>query len=153
MEERPQLLRRVRIILWSVVAGGGLILGISLAVALTRQAAPEPVNPALLVTSTASARPTIPPTQAPPAKVTSSPSGPPAIVRFGQAQGEIAVGQTNTVAVEVAEVIGLFGAQVHVNCDPMLLEVQDADLAREGVQIQEGTFPDPRGGRGFVAAN
>jgi len=66
---------------------------------------------------------------------------------------EAFIGQSTTVDIRIEQVTGLFGAEVHLSFDPAKLEVQDANPAVAGVQIEVGTFPDPAGGRGFVAQN
>jgi len=66
---------------------------------------------------------------------------------------EVLIGQSTTVDIRIEQVTNLFGAEVHLSFDPAKLEVQDASPAVAGVQIEVGTFPDPAGGRGFVAQN
>ncbi|MFZ5809010.1 MAG: cohesin domain-containing protein [Chloroflexota bacterium] len=50
-----------------------------------------------------------------------------------------------TIAVEiwVNDVIGLYGADVKITFDPAVLEVQDDDPIRTGVQVQVGDFLSP----------
>lgn len=74
-------------------------------------------------------------------------------VGYGLAQGtavvidpptsEVAVGATTTVNIRIENVEDLYGAEVHLDFDPGLLEVVDADSGTAGVQIQPGTFPSP----------
>jgi len=66
---------------------------------------------------------------------------------------DLLIGQSTTVDIKIEQVTDLFGAEVHLSFDPAKLEVQDADPAVAGVQIEVGTFPDPAEGRGFVAQN
>jgi hypothetical protein len=56
----------------------------------------------------------------------------------GQARAD-----TVTVAIHIENATRLYGAEVHLAFDPTQLEVQDADLDTEGVQIQAGDFPSP----------
>lgn len=53
---------------------------------------------------------------------------------------EVAVGATTTVDIRIENVTGLFGAEVHLEFEPTLLEVVDADTGTDGVQIQSGQF-------------
>jgi len=62
---------------------------------------------------------------------------------------QVEVGNTTSVQIMVGNVMNLYGAEVHLTFDPALLEVIDADLGRDGVQIQPGTFLSPD----FVAKN
>ncbi len=59
------------------------------------------------------------------------------------------IGDTVAVAIEIGDVRGLYGAEVHLAFDPGVLEVVDADPDAEGVQIADGTFLSPD----FVAIN
>jgi LysM repeat protein len=56
---------------------------------------------------------------------------------------EVAVGATTTVEIRIENVTDLFGAEVHLNFEPTLLEVIDADAGTDGVQIQPGQFLSP----------
>ena len=56
---------------------------------------------------------------------------------------EVAVGAMTTVDIRIENVNGLYGAEVHLTFDPSLLEVVDADVGMNGVQIEPGTFPNP----------
>ncbi|RLC67101.1 MAG: hypothetical protein DRI48_03165 [Chloroflexi bacterium] len=62
---------------------------------------------------------------------------------------EVAVGATAMVDIRVEDVTDLFGAEVHLEFNPALLEVVDADPDKDGVQIQPGTFLVPY----FTAVN
>ena len=56
---------------------------------------------------------------------------------------EVAVGATTTVDVRINNVSGLYGAEMHLTFDPLVLEVVDADEGTAGVQIQPGPFLSP----------
>jgi LysM repeat protein len=56
---------------------------------------------------------------------------------------EVAVEATTTVDIRIENVSDLFGAEVHLTFDPVLLEGVDADAGKAGVQIQPGTFLSP----------
>jgi LysM repeat protein len=62
---------------------------------------------------------------------------------------EIVLGETKKVRIQVENVTGLFGAEVHLTFDPNLLEVVDADADKDGVQIEPGDFLSPD----FMAKN
>jgi hypothetical protein len=62
---------------------------------------------------------------------------------------QLDVNSTTVLDLVITEVTGLYGVQVHLQFDPEVLEVVDADPTREGVQIEPGTFPAPD----FVALN
>jgi hypothetical protein len=62
---------------------------------------------------------------------------------------EMGVGATTAVDIRIENVTGLFGSDVRLTFNPVLLEVVDADPGTVGVQIQPGTFPSPD----FVAQN
>ena len=69
------------------------------------------------------------------------------------------IGQTATVAIKIADVEDLYGAEVHLQFDPSLLEVVDADENMEGVQIapSDELFPfvpgstDPETGKYYYS--
>jgi len=67
----------------------------------------------------------------------------PAVVRSDRAVIELAPGQTTTVSVVLTEAREVYGIDVRAAFDPQLVEVVDADPAREGVQFTPGTFPQP----------
>ena len=72
-----------------------------------------------------------------------------AVVRISPATQQIAAGQTTVVEIRVDNVSGLAAADVELRFNPTVLQVVDADQAREGIQIQPGNFPSPD----FVAMN
>ncbi len=75
------------------------------------------------------------------------------VVRIVPASQYLALGGVTTVDIRIEDVTDLFGADVRLSFDPGKLEVQDANPVVAGVQIEVGTFPDPGGGKGFVALN
>jgi len=62
---------------------------------------------------------------------------------------QIAVGATTVIEIRVANVADLAAADIELRFNPGILQVQDADPSREGIQIQPGNFPAPD----FVARN
>ena len=71
------------------------------------------------------------------------------VVRIDPATVQIEVGQTVVLSVRIENVTNLFGAEVHLQFNPAILQVVDADDSRSGVQVQPGPFP----GADFVAQN
>ena len=67
----------------------------------------------------------------------------PAIVRSDPAVLEIAPGEMATLTVVLAGAQEVYGIDVRATFDPQLVEVVDADPAREGVQFKAGSFPQP----------
>lgn len=70
-------------------------------------------------------------------------------VRPAPADGQVAVGQTLDVGIEVVDALELYGIDVALSFDPAVVEVVDADPAMEGIQVAMGTFLDP----GFAIMN
>lgn len=56
---------------------------------------------------------------------------------------EVVIGNKTTVDIRVENVTDLFGVEVHLTFDPALLEVEDADAGKAGVQIASGPFLNP----------
>ncbi|MBE7474118.1 MAG: LysM peptidoglycan-binding domain-containing protein [Anaerolineales bacterium] len=71
------------------------------------------------------------------------------IIRFNPATTQLSVGATQTIEIVIDNVTNMTGAEIQVQFNPAVLQVVDADLDREGVQIQPGDFPQPD----FVALN
>lgn len=71
------------------------------------------------------------------------------VVRSEPSPAQVERGGTAAVDIRIENVTGLYGAEVTLNFDPALLEVQDADPVQAGVQIQPGSFPHPD----FVVVN
>jgi hypothetical protein len=60
------------------------------------------------------------------------------VVRIDPAEQDVSVGQEVTVDVYVADVVGLYGADVRLSFDPTLLAVNDANPGLPGVQVALG---------------
>ena len=71
------------------------------------------------------------------------------VVRIAPATQQVAVGQSATVEIRVDNVSGLAAADIELRFNPTIVQVQDADAGRDGIQIQPGNFPAPD----FVAMN
>ncbi len=65
------------------------------------------------------------------------------VVRFDPSSATVAVGQVVNVNVQIDSVAGLAGAEVNISYNPALLDVQDADPNKAGVQIAPGSFLKP----------
>lgn len=74
-------------------------------------------------------------------------------VAVDPATSSIVVGETTDVAVVISDVTSLYSASFHLTFDPAVLEVVDADLSRDGVQVYAGTFPGPSQGPGEIVTN
>jgi LysM repeat protein len=72
-----------------------------------------------------------------------------AIVRVAPPTQQIGVGQNAMVEIRIDNVSGLAAADVELRFNPGVLQVQDADPSRDGIQISQGNFPSPD----FVAMN
>lgn len=72
-----------------------------------------------------------------------------AVVRPEPAALTVAAGQTQTVSVLLENAADVYGIDVRLSFDPALIEVVDADAARDGVQMTPGALPQPD----FVALN
>jgi hypothetical protein len=68
-------------------------------------------------------------------------------------QATLAPDGTVDVDVVISDVTDLYSAYVQLTFDPTLLEVVDADLGREGVQVSPGYFPGPSEGPGDITTN
>ena len=71
------------------------------------------------------------------------------VVRFEPSTAQLNVGATHIVEIRIDNATNLVGAEVQVQFNPAVLQVVDADTAKEGFQIQPGDFPRPD----FVAVN
>lgn len=69
---------------------------------------------------------------------TSAYAQPPATIAVGDAT--IGEGRTGAVVVTVRDVVGLYGADVQLAFDPHRVQVEDANPAKPGVQVQLGSF-------------
>jgi len=72
-----------------------------------------------------------------------------AVVRSDPAQLEVNAGQIATLSVVLADAQNVYGIDVSATFDPQLVEVVDADPAKDGIQATPGAFPKPD----FVARN
>ena len=70
-------------------------------------------------------------------------------VGFMPANSQVVLDQTVDVAVQIQDVVGLYGVDIAFTFDPVLLEVVDADPATGGIQVAQGTFLDA----GLVVVN
>lgn len=70
------------------------------------------------------------------------------VVRF-DAPSTPAAGSTFTIKVQLDNVKELAGDEVYISYNPTILEAQDADPAKSGIQVAMGTFLKPD----FVAQN
>lgn len=61
-------------------------------------------------------------------------------VSFAPAPLEIPAGQTVPLVVNIADIQGLYGFEMLLKFDPAVVEVVDADPAREGTQLLPGDF-------------
>jgi len=71
----------------------------------------------------------------------------PAHLRVAPTDTEAVLGEVFTVTLELEGVMDLWGADAELHFDPLVLQVVDADAVTPGVQIVDGTFPDPAFGR------
>jgi len=70
-------------------------------------------------------------------------------VHFDAPSTPVAAGSTFTAKVQLDRVKDLAGGEVYISYNPAILEVQDADPAKSGVQVALGAFLKPD----FVAQN
>lgn len=71
------------------------------------------------------------------------------VIRSDPAVLEINPGQVATLTIVLAEAQDVYGIDVSASFDPQLVEVVDADPAKDGIQLTVGAFPQPD----FVARN
>lgn len=62
------------------------------------------------------------------------------VARLDPASQNIQVNQTTTVSLYVQDVQGLYGYQVSIAFNPLVLEVIDADAAKPGIQVALGSW-------------
>ncbi|MDI6858468.1 MAG: cohesin domain-containing protein [Dehalococcoidia bacterium] len=74
-------------------------------------------------------------------------------VAVDPATSSIVVGETTDVSIRISDVTNLYSASFHLTFDPAVLEVVDANLSRDGVQVYAGTFPGPSEGPGEIVTN
>jgi hypothetical protein len=61
-------------------------------------------------------------------------------VALGNAVLEVAAGQTAPLSVAVTDVQDLYGVEIHLRFDPAVVQVADADPAKDGIQVAAGDF-------------
>lgn len=61
-------------------------------------------------------------------------------VVLGNSTLELAPGQTASLPVAVTDVQDLYGLEIHLRFDPAVIQVADADLGRDGIQVAAGSF-------------
>jgi hypothetical protein len=104
------------------------------------------VRPVYNETPTPSASPATIPTAIPPSgEPTSTPAvtGPALLLMEPSVVLEFAVGETRQVQIKLQNVQGLHEIELHISFEPRYVNIEDADPAAEGVQIQPGAFPTP----------
>jgi LysM repeat protein len=72
-----------------------------------------------------------------------------AVVRLQPSTQQVNVGDVIAVEMRIDNAVNLVAASAQLQFNPAILQVQDADTTKEGVQIQPGGFPAPD----FVAIN
>lgn len=72
-----------------------------------------------------------------------------AVIRIQPASQQLNVGDETTLEIQIDNATSLTAADVQLQFNPGILQAQDADSGKEGVQLQPGTFPAPD----FVAIN
>ncbi|MBE7551863.1 MAG: LysM peptidoglycan-binding domain-containing protein [Anaerolineales bacterium] len=71
------------------------------------------------------------------------------VIRFEPSAAQVGAGNPQVVELRIENVTNLAGAEVQVQFNPAVLQVQDADPGKDGIQIEPGSFPAPD----FVASN
>jgi hypothetical protein len=71
----------------------------------------------------------------------------PAHLRVAPAATDAVVGEMFMITLDLEDVSDLWGVDAELHFDPAVLEVVDADDVAPGVQVYDGTFPDPALGR------
>jgi hypothetical protein len=61
-------------------------------------------------------------------------------VALGNSVLELDAGQVQPLSITVSDVQALYGLEIHLRFDPTVVQVADADPAREGVQVAAGDF-------------
>jgi len=72
-------------------------------------------------------------------------------VYLAPAEPVLAAGETTKLTIWVAGATDLYGVELHLQYDPAVLAVLDADASRAGVQLSPGDMLDPAAG--FLVAN
>lgn len=71
------------------------------------------------------------------------------VVRVQPASVSLNPNESTTLEIRIENVAELFAADIEIRFDPAILQVQDADPGKDGIQVQPGNFPSPD----FVAEN
>jgi LysM repeat protein len=71
------------------------------------------------------------------------------VIRLEPATSQLELNATQRVEIRIDNVTDLTAADIELEFDPAVLQVQDADSGREGIQIEPGNFPAPD----FVVTN
>jgi len=75
--------------------------------------------------------------------LTGSAYQPSAVLHMNPQIASLKVGETTTIELILADIEGLYGAQLRLRFDPEVLEVVDAEPEQEGIQLAPGTLPSP----------
>ncbi|MDM8518860.1 cohesin domain-containing protein [Anaerolineales bacterium HSG6] len=70
-------------------------------------------------------------------------------VKIEPASATINAGETVRVEIQIENMTGLAGAEIEIQFNAAVLQAQDADPGKDGIQMEPGTFPSPD----FVAQN
>lgn len=62
------------------------------------------------------------------------------VISLGNGVLEVSAGQTASLPVTVADVQDLYGVEIHLQFDPAVVQVADADANTDGVQVAAGGF-------------
>ncbi len=62
------------------------------------------------------------------------------VISLGNGVLEVSAGQTASLPVSVADVQDLYGVEIHLQFDPAVVQVADADANTDGVQVVSGGF-------------
>ncbi|MCL4296489.1 MAG: LysM peptidoglycan-binding domain-containing protein [Anaerolineae bacterium] len=72
-----------------------------------------------------------------------------AVIRFEPSVVQVGTGNSQVIELRIENVANMAGAEIQVQFNPAVLQVQDADPGQDGTQIEPGSFPAPD----FVASN
>ena len=76
---------------------------------------------------------------------------PETVVRMEPSDKTLTPGEMVEVVIWVENAFDLYGAEVHLRFDPNVIQIEDAEPEKAGVQVSPGSFLDPS--QGFVASN
>jgi LysM repeat protein len=66
-----------------------------------------------------------------------------ALLHFDPSPGQVTVGGVAAVQLRLENVANLYGIEVHLTFDARMVQVEDDDAGREGVQVAVGEIPHP----------